>query len=99
MSWVKRNLYFVIGTVIAVILLGLAGWYFYSKYSQNIATFAQLNQAFEELKNLNRQNPHPGSGNVDNIKIAKEQQQELRAWKRDARKKKQRNTPKPDVAK
>lgn len=99
MSWVKRNLYFVIGTVVAVILLGLAGFYFYSKYSLNNANVTQLNQAYEELKNLNNQKPHPGSGNVDNIKTAKEQQQQLKAWIGNARKHFQRIPPIPDVPK
>jgi hypothetical protein len=99
MSWVKRNLYFVIGTVVAVILLGLAGWYFYNKYALNNTSVTQLNQAYEELKTLNNQKPHPGSGSVDNIKNAKEQQQQLKAWIDTARKHFQPIPPIPDVPK
>jgi hypothetical protein len=74
MSWVKRNLYFLIGGVIALVLLGAAGWYLYSKWDLNNTNYASLNQAYSDLKALNDKNPNPGG---DNIKIAKEQRKEL----------------------
>jgi hypothetical protein len=80
MSWVKRNLYFLIGTVLAVALLGLAGWYFYSKWQLNNVILDKLNADYAELARLNGQKPHPGSGNVNNIETAKEQQKQLRAF-------------------
>src|SRR4051812_12711743 len=80
MDWIKRNLFFVIGAVVALLLLGGAGWYLYSKYDLNNQKLESLNKSYEELKRLNGQNPHPGSGPVDNIAIAKEQTGELRTF-------------------
>src|ERR1044071_7254700 len=72
MSWIKRNLYFVIGGGITILLLGLAGWYLYSKWDLNNKKGDSLREAYENLKKLNSQNPHPGSGQIDNIRAAKE---------------------------
>jgi hypothetical protein len=80
MDWIKRNLFFVIGGVIALALLGGAGWYLYSKFDLNNQKWESLNKSYEQLKELNRQNPHPGAGAVDNIAIAKEQVAELKAF-------------------
>jgi|DewCreStandDraft_4_1066084.scaffolds.fasta_scaffold74191_2 hypothetical protein len=78
MSWIKRNLYFFIGSVVAVLLMGLAGFYLYSKWQLNNEIMEKLNQDYAELQRLNQENPHPGSGQVDNIKAAKQQQEQLR---------------------
>jgi hypothetical protein len=80
MDWIKRNLFFVIGGVIALALLGGAGWYLYSKIDLNNQKWESLNKDYEQLKELNRQNPHPGAGAVDNIAIAKDQVAELKAF-------------------
>ena len=77
MSWLKRNLFFAIGSLVALILMGLAGWFLYSKWSQNNDVLASLNNDYEELKNLNSKNPHPGSGSINNIQLAKEQRTQL----------------------
>src|SRR5438105_4336854 len=77
MSWFKRNLFFAIGTLVAVILMGLAGWFLYSKWSLNNDVLAKLNTDYEQLKSLNSANPHPGAGSIDNIKIAKQQREQL----------------------
>ena len=80
MDWIKRNLYFLIGSLVALALMGLAGWYLYSKWGLNNSRLTELNAQYEELKRLSKQDPHPGSGTVDNIKAALEQQKQLRAW-------------------
>jgi hypothetical protein len=80
MDWIKRNLYFLIGSLVAVALMGLAGWYLYSKWDLNNTLLGQLDAQYAELKRLSEQKPHPGSGKVDNIQAAKDQQKELRAW-------------------
>jgi len=74
MSWIKRNLFFVIGSLVALILMGLAGWFLYTKWGLNNEVLASLNTDYAELKTLNSANPHPGAGSVDNIKLAQEQQ-------------------------
>src|SRR3954469_9056642 len=97
MDWIKRNLYFVIGTAVAVILLGLAGFYLYSKWDLNNKNLEQLNEAYAKLGELAKQNPHPGSGNVNNIETAKEQQKQLKAFIQKTRNYFQKIAPVPDV--
>jgi hypothetical protein len=80
MDWIKRNLMFVIGAVVSLGLLGVAGFYNFSGWKQNADEREKLNTAYEELKRLNTLNPHPGGGKVDNVKLAKEQQKELTAF-------------------
>jgi len=72
MAWVKRNLYFVIGGVVSILLLGLAGWYCYSNYDLNNQKWEALSKQYEDLKKFAADNPHPGSGPVNNIQTAKE---------------------------
>ena len=35
MSWIKRNLFMVVGGVISLALLGAAGFFLYTKYEAN----------------------------------------------------------------
>ena len=85
MDWIKRNLYFLVGSFVALVLMGLAGWYLYSKGQENAETLGKLEEQYDKLKRLNEQRPHPGSDKVDNIKAAKEQQAELQACLQKAR--------------
>lgn len=77
MSWFKRNLFFALGTLVAILLMGLAGWFLYAKWNLNNEVLGNLNSDYEELKRLNSLNPHPGSGPINNIKLAKEQRDQL----------------------
>jgi hypothetical protein len=99
MSWLKRNLYFVIFGVVAVALLGLSGWYLFSKYSANNDQFSKLNEAYQRLIQLNNENPNPGNAEIDNIKTAKDQRQQLTNYLQDARKYFQRIPSIPDSSK
>jgi hypothetical protein len=80
MSWVKRNLYFVILSGVALLLMGLAGWFLYSKWDANNKIVADLNSDYQVLQELSQKNPHPGFGSIDNDAKAKEQREELRAF-------------------
>ncbi len=80
MDWIKRNLIFVVSAAVALVLMGVAGFYNFSGWKHNADEREKLNAGYEELKRLNTLNPHPGGGKVDNIKLAKEQQQELLAF-------------------
>ena len=80
MAWVKRNLGFLIGSVVALALMGMTGWYLYSKWQLNNEILDKLNEQYAKLQHLNQQNPHPGSGKINNIEEAKKQQQQLRAF-------------------
>ena len=73
MAWIKRNLYFVIGTLVALGLMGHGGYYLYTQYTKEAAVTDQITDQYKELDRLNNLNPHPGSGSVDNVKAAKEQ--------------------------
>ena len=77
MSWIKRNLYFVIFSAVAVALLGLSGWYFYANYQRNNDMVTKLNGQYECLQQLNNEKPHPGKGSINNIETAKEQRAQL----------------------
>ena len=99
MAWIKRNLYFVIGSAVAVALMGLAGWYLYVQWDRNDQILADLKKEYGELDNLNRQNPHPGDSKVDNIKAAREQRQQLLDYLKRSRSFFQRIPPIPDVPK
>ena len=80
MEWVKRNLFFVIGAAVALLLIGVAGYYSWSGYSKNSAAREELNTKYEELRRFYESQPSPGDGEkVDNIKRAKDQAAEVRA--------------------
>src|SRR5438105_10586162 len=100
MSWIKRNLYFLIGAALALALMGVAGWYLYSKWQLNNETLAKLEADFAELDRLSKESPHPGDGKkVDNIAEAKNQQKQLRQFIQNGRKFFLRIPPVPDVPK
>jgi hypothetical protein len=95
MDWIKRNLYFLIGSLVALALMGLAGWYLYSKWQLNNDILGQLDEQYAKLKRLGEQTPHPGYGNVDNVDAAKKQDQQLRAYIQKAQQFYQRCPPIP----
>ncbi len=80
MAWIKRNLFFVIGAVIAAGLLAAAGVYDYQNWQRNNTALDTLNQTYETLKKLSAQNPSPGNDTIDNIQAARVQQQRLQQW-------------------
>lgn len=86
----------MIGGIIALVLLGAAGWYLYSKWDLNNTNLANLNQSYADLKALNDKNPNPGG---DNIKIAKEQRKELLDYAARTRKYFQKIPQIPDLPK
>jgi hypothetical protein len=79
MSWVKRNLYFLIGGTVAVALLGLAGFYFLTNYDLNNTNLKKLNDAYVALDQFAKANPNPGNKDVDNIEIARQQEALIRS--------------------
>ena len=80
MAWIKRNLFFFIGAVIAVGLLAAAGVYDFQNWRRNNAALDALNQTYTTMQNLFRQNPSPGNDTVNNIEIAGAQAKQLREW-------------------
>ena len=78
MSWIKRNLFFLIGSLVAVGLMAGAGFYLFQKTQYNNKAKEDLNNQYAELKRLYNLKPHPGNDEVDNIKEANKQQEQLR---------------------
>jgi hypothetical protein len=80
MGWIKRNLFFAIGGIVALLLLGAAGYYDYASWSHNGTTFDKLNEIYGQLKTLGAEKPGPGNAKVDNIKAAKDDEAVVRDW-------------------
>jgi len=80
MAWIKRNLFFVIGGILALGLLGAAGFYNYKGWSHNSAAFDKLNEIYGTLRDLTGKKPSPGNDKVDNIAAAHEQERKIQDW-------------------
>ena len=80
MGWIKRNLIFVIGCVVAVALLGAAGFYTYQGWSRNTEAFSKLNEIYNTLSSLKSQQPSPGNEVHNNTAIARDQQKQVQEW-------------------
>jgi hypothetical protein len=78
MSWAKRNLYFLVSCIAAVVLLGLAGWYAYSSYSSNSAHEEELKAAYDQLAKIAAKPVGAGNDTVTNIDTAREQTKEVK---------------------
>ncbi len=85
MDWIKKNLVLVISGVVALGLLGVAGYFLYSKYSLSQGESARLEEQETKLNSLINQKPNPGNKKVDNIAAAKEQTQALTEFANKAR--------------
>lgn len=77
MPWLKRNLFLVVGGVIALSLLGLAGFFLYTKIQLNQEVTDKLNTAVDQLKGLATRDPHPGTESLDNISAAQQEAKKL----------------------
>ena len=80
MGWIKRNLFFVIGGIVALGLLGAAGYYIYASWAHNDKAFDDLTQVVQNLKSLNDEKPSPGNEKNNNIQNAKDQEKQLKEW-------------------
>jgi hypothetical protein len=80
MAWIKRNLFFVIGGILAIGLLGAAAFYNYRGWSHNRAALSDLNEIYGTLKELTGKKPSPGNEKINNIEAAKQQESEVRGW-------------------
>jgi hypothetical protein len=78
MSWAKRNLYFLISCIAAVLLLGAAGWYCWSSHQAYTTNTEQLKSAYAQMKQFADKPMGPGNEQVDNIKTAKEQTEQAK---------------------
>lgn len=74
MAWLKRNLALVISGVVALALLGVAGWYLLGKIKEEAAVTEDLDAKTAKFKELNNRTVTP---NKENITGAKAEQQKL----------------------
>lgn len=86
MPWIKRNLFFVAGGLAALVLMGFAGFYFFSNWKKDQAVSDELNQQISELNRLYNSDPHPGTEEVDNISAAKKDEKRVQQFLNSAHK-------------
>jgi hypothetical protein len=84
MAWIKRNLFFVIGGILAIGLLGAAGFYNYKGWSRNTTALNDLKEIYTRLRELYGKKPSPGNDRINNIEAAKQQENQVREWMRQA---------------
>lgn len=92
MDWIKKNLTLVISGVVALALLGFAGFFLYTKLQHSAEVTTKLEAQDSELQGLLRMKPHPGNRKVDNIAAARQQETKLEEFAVQAR---QQFTPVP----
>jgi hypothetical protein len=80
MAWIKRNLFFLIGSLIALGLMGAGIFYLLGNITAEHDVVEDIQKQYEELKRLAQLKPHPGNDKIDNIKAAKDQEAALRDY-------------------
>jgi len=85
MAWIKRNLFFTIGSVIALVLLGAAAYYSFRGWSHDRTAWGNLTQAYNDLQGYYSKQPSPGNEKINNIQTAKDQAAQLEEWTKQAR--------------
>jgi len=74
MNWLKKNLFLVLGGLVALGMLGFAVYFLLIKKQAVDEVTEQLNTQTQELKNLATRDPHP---NQENIEIARKEQRKV----------------------
>ena len=80
MGWIKRNLFFVGGGILALALLAAAAIYDFQSLRRNITAKDKLSEIYGTLRDLNNHKPSPGNDKIDNIAAAREQERQVRDW-------------------
>src|ERR1019366_4515939 len=80
MGWIKRNLFFVVGGLLAVSLLGGAGYFIWTGWARNSEASNNLNERYGKLKDIAQSPLQPGNEKINNTKIAQEQEKQVREW-------------------
>ena len=83
MQWIKRNLFLVLGGVVALGLLGFAGFYLFAKIQQDQGVTGELDSATQKLETLAKRDPYP---NPENIAAAKDEGKRLQSFLGDVEK-------------
>jgi len=80
MGWIKRNLFFVGGGLLALGLLGGAGFFIYTGWTRNADATTRLNEIYGKLQEIEKSPLQPGNKKINNTQIAKDQEKQLRDW-------------------
>jgi hypothetical protein len=86
MGWLKRNMFFAVGGIVAIGLLGAAGFYDFKSFGRNNAALANLTELYGKLKNNTATDSRTlkkysrGNNTVTNIDIARQEDRQLRRW-------------------
>ena len=83
MAWIKRNLFFVMGGLVAFGLLGAAGYYNYASWSRNGANQARLKEIYDTITSINSDSKLAPS--KEKTESARAQEAQLQAWLDQAR--------------
>ncbi|MFM2295778.1 MAG: hypothetical protein RLZZ350_2191 [Verrucomicrobiota bacterium] len=78
MAWIKRNILFLVGSLLALGLLGGAGFYLFTRNQANNDLKEKVTAAYGEAESVSHTSPGPGNDKVDNIKAAKDQVVQMR---------------------
>jgi hypothetical protein len=82
MAWIKRNLILVISGVVALLLLGLGGFYLYSAIQKNQQIDTDIGSTKEEIKRLFEK---PVTPTAENLKLAKQEGLKLSSFVAEAK--------------
>jgi hypothetical protein len=80
MGWIKRNLFLVVGGVLTLLFLGGAGFYIFKGWSGNSEASSTLTELYDKLQQYSQEPIQPGNDKTDNVKTAKDQEQQMRDW-------------------
>lgn len=88
MAWIKRNLFFLIGSLAVLGLVAYAVLFLFAGRAANEEARAKLDEAFGKLTSLNSKKDlpgaHPGDTNVSNLELARKQTEAIRRFSRRA---------------
>ena len=74
MNWIKQNVGLVVGCVIALVLMGVAGWYMLTQIEKDTSITTELNSQRQLVRSLYDRDPHPGKDDLDNIGAVQKEQ-------------------------
>jgi hypothetical protein len=83
MTWIKRNLFFVISVIAGLALTGYCAWLLFDSLNSNAAVSEDYKNTSDSLKAMQQKSPYPST---ENIKAAKADQERLRLFLVDFRK-------------
>jgi hypothetical protein len=80
MAWIKRNLFFFISLVVAVLLLAAAVVYDLQSLSHNTAARDRLTEVYATLQKQANEKYQPGNDKINNVQAAKDQEKQILDW-------------------